>query len=428
MEPASATVTALQTKKNPDALPRLKSETRPQIDRQVALLKLGSIGGVKPGQLRRFGMGVSALLFVVLPIILSVLYFGLIASDRYNATAHFTVRSQSSVPSTDLLTSITGVADSGSTTTDSYIILDYLESRELVEALQESLDIRALFSRPEADFLTRLDPEVPIEDLIDYWLGRIDTSFDAATNIITFEVDAFRAEDAKRIADEVVLKTGQLVNRLSEQARQDTVKYAREEVTRAELRVRALRQSTLKFREDNNEIDPTKNAEGQLTIISGLEAQLATIRIQIAALRNEVSDDSPTIKNLRREELALENQLARQKEQLSLPRSVQTNQTETTGDEKRFQALTSLLSNYEELLLDREFAEKMYAATLASLERARADADRNQRYLAVFVNPSVAELAAYPRRLLSVAIISILSIVFWGVGVVIFYSIRDHLA
>src|SRR5262245_45103738 len=50
---------------------------------------------------------------------------------------------------------------------------------------------------------------------------------------------------------------------------------------------------------------------------------------------------------------------------------------------------------YEELVVDPEFAEKAYVLALSSLERARVGADRQQRYLAAFLRPTLPEEALY---------------------------------
>ena len=47
---------------------------------------------------------------------------------------------------------------------DAIIVTDYIRSRALVDKLDKEIDLRAIFSRPEADFASRLDPVVAIRE------------------------------------------------------------------------------------------------------------------------------------------------------------------------------------------------------------------------------------------------------------------------
>ena len=58
----------------------------------------------------------------------------------------------------------------------------------------------------------------------------------------------------------------------------------------------------------------------------------------------------------------------------------------------------TLLAEYEGLVVDREFAEESYRAALAALDGARANASRQSRYLATYVEPTYPETAEFPQR------------------------------
>jgi capsular polysaccharide transport system permease protein len=89
-------------------------------------------------------------------------------------------------------------------------------------------------------------------------------------------------------------------------------------------------------------------------------------------------------------------------------------------------ALANVVAEYQELLLSQEFAEKAYAAALASLERARHEADRTQSYLAVFLTPNVPEDPAYPRPVVNTLVVLIFAAIFWALAALAALTIRDH--
>jgi capsular polysaccharide transport system permease protein len=89
-------------------------------------------------------------------------------------------------------------------------------------------------------------------------------------------------------------------------------------------------------------------------------------------------------------------------------------------------APAEVAANYEELVVDREFAEKAYVSALSSLERARVEADRQQRYVAAFVRPTLPEGALYRRRIVASITVFAIALVLWALGVLIVYATRDH--
>lgn len=379
----------------------------------------GAIKGLRPQAWRRRLLALSFLLMVAVPAVLGSVYFLAIASDRYAAGAGFSVRSMdASLGGTDLLSSLGGFSSGGSTTTDSYIILEYLKSRELVEKLMQEVAFQEAYGSEKIDFLYRLDTSKPIEDIIDYWEWMIVTSFDNASSIITFEVQAFRAEDAEKVAALIVKYCQELINKLSEQARKDTVRFAEREASLAEARLKLIREELRDFRASSSAVDPAATAGAQLELTTGLEQRLIELRAQLATLQTTLSPSAPSIQQLKK-------QIASIKAELDAKRLEIGGNASPTGENG--ENLSVLLANYEKLRVDQEFAQQAYTVTLASLERARAEALRQQRFLAVFEKPSLPQDAIYPERILDAFLVFFAAFVIWGISVLLAYSVRDHM-
>lgn len=395
--------------KNPRPLPLPRS-------REGRSLTPAKDFSLHPRAFRQRILAGSFVLFVVIPSLLGAFYFAFLASDRYVASAGFAVRGMDASASTDILSSFTGIAGSGSTLSDSYILLNFLESRDLVEKLEQTLPFREIYSTPNADFFSRLDPTLKIEHVVEYWEKSIDTSFDNISGIITFEVEAFTPEDAERLAKAVLGFSMDLVNELSAQARRDTVAYAKGEVAHAEGQLKAAQDALRAFRVAEKVLDPAGAARIQMELIGELEKQLSEINARREALKGVVVDDSPTMRGLVRQAQALEQQISRQKEEAG-----------TNGQGKQGKSLTELLAAYEPLEVEREFAERAYASALTSFETARAEAGRQQRYLAVFSVPALPQYPLFPRRLLNIFLIFVGLGFLWGIGALTVYSVRDHI-
>ena len=103
-------------------------------------------------------------------------------------------------------------------------------------------------------------------------------------------------------------------------------------------------------------------------------------------------------------------------------------ESEVTDTEKtRSEALSRVMGSYEQLESERTFAENAYQHALQSLDRSRMNADRQQVYVASFVQPTLPEEALYPRRLRSIGVVFLIAFSVWAIGGSIFQSVRDHL-
>ena len=91
-------------------------------------------------------------------------------------------------------------------------------------------------------------------------------------------------------------------------------------------------------------------------------------------------------------------------------------------------ALANAVGEYQDLILSQTFAEKAYEAAQASLERARVEAGREQSYLAVYVAPAIPQDAIYPRAMINTIAVLLLSALAWGIGALLFLTVRDHIA
>jgi capsular polysaccharide transport system permease protein len=345
------------------------------------------------------------------------LYYTFIATDRYASTAGFSVRGIEGGSGLDSLGALTGLASAGSTTADSYIVLKYLKSRALIESLDADLNLKEVYSNQEIDWLSRLKSEAPIEEFMDYWVSRISTQYDPSSSIIEFTVQSFTSQHALQTAERIIQLTHKLVNDLSAKARQDSLRFAEREVQIQEQRLRNALEAIREFRTVEQSLDPSATAALDIELLANLEARLIDINAKISVQREALNEDAPSLIALRRQAEALKTQIAKRRAEIS----------GKLGDEVNSSAVTAQLTTFESLDVERRFAEQSYASALDSLEQARRDADRQQRYLAVHLHPQAAELSEYPRRLRNVLVAAFVFFATWAIGTLVSYSVRDHL-
>src|SRR5208337_4019604 len=157
--------------------------------------------------------------------------------DQYVAELRFTLRSGEPVRN-EPSALFQGSVASFPNVADSYVVVQYLASRDIVDDLGKTLDLREMFSRSQADWLARLDAPVPIEELVRYWKSQVDPFFDPANGTIVVRARAFTPQDALKLAEGILASSERLVNELSARARRDALRGSEQQVRRAERRLK----------------------------------------------------------------------------------------------------------------------------------------------------------------------------------------------
>jgi len=355
----------------------------------------------------------SFVIVVVLPVLIAAFYYFWVAADQYMAEFRFAVRSGEPEPHDPALFFQESMAPSliGA---DSYVVVQYLASRAVIEDLSRTLDLREMFSRPEADWLARLDLPVSIEEMVRYWKGQVDAFFDASNGTIVVKARAFTPQDAFILAEGILAASERLVNELSARARRDALRSADDEVGRAESRLKSALTRLREFRDREGIIDPRKTADATVALAGRVRDELVRADTELATLKHYMREDAPSVKMLEARIQSLEAER----------RSVESEVTDT--EKTRSEALSRVMGSYEQLESERTFAENSYQHALQALDRSRMNADRQQLYLATFVRPTLPEEALYPRRLRSLGAVFLIAFAVWAIGSCTVQSVRDH--
>ena len=368
-------------------------------------------------------------LFVMLPTLLVAIYYLFIAADQYMVETRFAVRSTAPTAGSGILESL-GIGVSGTAAGDTYIVREYIHSREILRRIDQDIDLRPRYMKPKLDFYAALWPDSSFEDFLEYWRSMVTVDLDRTSHILTIRTFAFTPEDARDISAAILKESERMINELSDRARQDAVAYAENEVRKAEERLRRIRQKLLQFRSSTQQIDPAQQAQVQLALIGKLEEQLAQMRARLSEAQSYLSNNAPTIIFLKNRIKALERQIADERRKLGDKAAIKgisglpnSGKVKTVNGEN----LSITLSEYEALLVEREFAEKLYLSTLSGLEQARLLANRQQRYLATFVRPYLPEEALYPRALRNTIFVFLALSLIWALSLLMIQSVRDRM-
>ena len=369
-------------------------------------------------QTRHRGLVGSFLALVMVPLFLVMLYLGLLSVDQYSSTAGFTVRQENAASGPDIVGGLAQFAGGSGIATDSGILYAFIQSQEMVTAVNRQVDLREHYTQNwPRDFAFALWPRSTLEDLIWYWRRVVRLAYDSSSGLTEVQVLAYDPDTAQKIASIIVDESEKRINELSEQAREDTLRHARADVEEALERLRGAREAMTGFRSRTQIVDPEADIQGRMGVMNNLQQQLAEALINYDLLQGTTREDDPRMVTARKRIDVIRQRIRIERQTFA------SDNTDTGGVGKDY---PSLISEYESLNLDREFAEQIYRASLMALESARDEAIRNSRYLAVYIKPTLAGSSQYPRRWLIFLLTGVFLLLVWSVGALIYYSIRDR--
>lgn len=350
-------------------------------------------------------------ILVVLPTISVGIYLYGFAKDQYSSTMGFAVRSQEMTSPVDILGGITQL--SGGVGSDTDILFEFMSSQRLVRAIDEKLDLRALYHMPSDPFFS-LSSDASIEDLVQFWSRIVRVYYSNSTGLIEVRVTAYQPEDAQNIGIAIYDESVAMINQLSTAAREDATRYARNELQLAKDRLKDAREAIQQFRLRTQIVDPQADILGRMGVLNSLQEQLATAQIDLDLLHQTAGAGDPRVKQVERRVEVIKERLASERERFS------SDEGNSSG------AYATLVGEYERLAVNQQFAERAYISALSSLDIAVSESSRKSRYLAAYVEPTLAETPNHPKRFTILVTLFGFLITSWAIGVMVYYSLRDR--
>lgn len=352
------------------------------------------------------------LITTIIPTAISIVYFGFVASDVYISESRFVVRSPERQSTSPLGLMLKG-AGFAKAQDDSYTVQDYVLSRDAVKALDKQLNIKDAYSASSIDLFSRfagLDWDSSMEAFHQYYQKKISVQLDSASSITTLTVRAFSAEQAQNINQLLVDYSEELVNKLNERGRQDMIRFAAEEVSAAQTTAKTAALALSAYRSAKGVIDPEKQSAIPLQQVAKLQDELLATRTQVMQLER-LAKDNPQLPVLRQRVALLENE-------------IETETKRVTGGER---SLAGKAADYQRLVLEREFADKMLASAMSTLEQAKNEAQRKQLYLERIVLPNKPDHAMEPRRIRGIISTFAVGLVMFAILTMLVAGMKEHI-
>ncbi len=339
--------------------------------------------------------------------VLSAIYYGLIAAPMYVSEARFTIRGQQAAMPANLLAGLTG--KSGSALADIAAVQAYIESPDMLEALEKQYHLRQAYSRFRLDLFHWLPPNASDDAFRRFYKHMVVVKLQRDAEIVSVDVRSFDRDLAQPMAETILQRTEAFVDGMSQRMRTETMRSAEQELALAEKEAGQARAAVTRFRGATSSIDPRGVGAATQGGEAALESQAAVAQAELASLLTVNKPDSPVVRQLQAKLSAIRAQAARLKAQQGV-----------SSD------LSKDVTAYETLAIVREAAEKKLAAATMARDSARSTAEQREKYVVRVVNPNRPDRPVLPRRVMDLLMVMVFALAGYSIIALTIAGIRDH--
>ena len=366
-------------------------------------------------RLRHYGLLLSLSIVVLMPAFAVSLYLIFFAKPQYASEVGFVIRQEETGSASQTLGGLSQVLGT-QTAGNSDLLFEFIQSQDIVQRVDREFGLISHYSQTWPwDPVFSVWPSATIEELQDFWLRMVRITYDKSSGIILVEVRARTPEAAQTIAGEVVRQSELMINTLNAAARRDSLTNANIDLDAALSQLRDAREQLIEFQARTQIIDPQADMQGRMGVLGNFQQQLAQALVDLDLLTETADASDPRVRQLESRVAAIEDRIAQERQSFA----AQNVTVENTN-------YPTLLAQYEGLRVDLMFAEENYHSALAARALARTNAERQQLYLATFIDPTLAQKSEYPRRILIVSLTVFFSFLLWSVLALVYYSLRDR--
>lgn len=335
------------------------------------------------------------LIAVLIPNLLSILYFGLIASPIYVSTAQLVVLNpQKAGPS---LSSLLAGASGDSSEEGGYLLKSYLASWEAFHSVEQSQRLALNFG--DGDPISRYGGLATLFRSNDvalwHYLNRkVDVVIDQKSGIVSLNVLGYRRDFAVGLATAMLNDAVAHMDQMNAEQERDYVGSAITRRARIEQALQSDLNALARYRSSTGTYDPKELYASNLSLLNSLALKQAELKSQRDAI-SDATPNNPVARNLGSQMTSVEGNIA--------------------STQHAFRPLARNSAAYEKLVVSRDTNISLLAQANMAVQEAQLNSEKNRYYLNVISTPSQPQTPEEPRRLLWIGGILLGTLLLWGI-------------
>ncbi len=357
-----------------------KDQHQQVVDGEESLLTETQVVPIKPPRLRSSLLRrLSVTQVLLIPVALSGIYFYGIARDRYVTRSDFVIRKAEESDTNGAGAGLASLLGRGNQLSleDARFLKTYLQSPQVLADLERSFDLDQAYAQKGLDRFAGMEAGLSKEKRLNFFKKQISVNLDEISGAIVLRTIGLDPEASFNLNRFMLAKSEQFVNRLNQDISQKQQSFAESELGRARSNLNQAKNRLLLYQDSNTVIDPKGEAELAGQTISKLQEKLVELRVELATLRRQFKDPAePEVAAVADQVKELEQQIG--KERRSLVSSKGRNLNRKAADVLKLES-------------DVSFGSDSYKLALTSVEKARIESKRQQKFMALLSTPQLPE-------------------------------------
>ena len=347
---------------------------------------------------------------LLVPIVLSAIYWGFWAADRYMSQTSVLIKDAGAVNGE--MESLNIIGTLSPSQRDALLVKEYILSWNMLSYLDENLSLKEHY-QTSGDFFSRLSGRASREDFLSYYKNYIDIEFVEMSSTLTIKFQAFDGETSEQVVNAIIEKSELFINQIGNKLAKEQMLFVENELERAKHSLTQAQLSLATFQGENKTYSPEQHSNAMANLINSLEAEIVKSEADFKEQAAYLVEDSPQLVAVRARINALQQQLAIEKDRL-------------VGEGSAGGEINRVNAEYQDLILAIEFATDSYKAALSAYEQARIEAYQKLKHLVVVDPPVIPDSAEFPRRLYSLFTTIVVILIMYGLTIMIYATIKEH--
>ncbi|MFN9645184.1 MAG: hypothetical protein ACK6BG_08725 [Cyanobacteriota bacterium] len=322
---------------------------------------------------------VSLAQLLIMPIIISGIYFYFIARNRYVTRSDFVIRKAEDNRIGDPGSGLAGLLAGGNQLSleDARFLKTYLQSPQVLADLNRGFDLDRAYAQNGKDPFAGIKPNLSKEKRLKFFKKQVAVTLDEMSGAIVLRTVGLDPNASFELNRFMLRKSEQFVNRLNQDISLKQGSFAEQELVRARQNLDKAKNLLLRYQESNAVIDPKSEAELASQTISKLQEKLVDLRVELATLKRQFKDPAEP------EVAAVEDQVRELVRQIEIERR--------SAVSRKGRSITKKASDMVRLESDVNFATDSYKLALTAVEKARVEGKRQQKFMALLSAPQLPE-------------------------------------
>ncbi|UGS42194.1 capsule biosynthesis protein [Pseudocitrobacter corydidari] len=320
-------------------------------------------------------------IFITAPMALLLIYLFIFSQPRYMSESKVAVKRPNEIDSSSLNVGLLLGASNPSSAEDSLYLKEYINSPDMLMALDKRLNFHQAFSQSGWDFFFHLPDDATTEEFLDYYRSRISIAYDEKSGLLDIQTQGFTPEFAQAFNHAVLKESERFINELSHRISREQMQFAEEELHQTRQRLNESKKQLLAYQNKNNVLDPAASAEAATTLVNTLIAKKIEMEADLRNLLTYLRADAPQVVSTKNAIKALQAQIDEEQSKITAPEG---------------KKLNSMAVDFEEIKGTVAFDTDLYALALKALEKTRMESARKLKTLSVISSPQRPEESSFP--------------------------------